>query len=165
MDTPPLNLQELFDGCTWSKDPITVTDYPSGRHRVWAQWIVEEKQSKAGKKSTRVARVTENKHGQKCNPKRTTYYDVSLLTVAGDRTYILQYSSQYGMVCLTDGTLKAERTLYADDCPESFKEALNLVSMFPPPRPNQGENHKARLMFVHANHVDLALERGFAHQS
>lgn len=92
-------------------DEWETDDYPSGRHRVKAKWVVQKK----GKKS-RAARVTHHpKTGKPSKPKATTYALITKLGVGSDdRIYIVQFT-EYGQVVITPGTMKYPTYLHPKD--------------------------------------------------
>lgn len=101
-------------------------DWPSGGERVQCRFDVETDP----KKGQRVARTTTDRHGRWCKPKKTTYAHRCAIVDGDDgRTYILQESRDYRMVCVMQHNLQFQAESAGESCdPERYAELCELVA-------------------------------------
>jgi len=102
-----------------------IEDWPSGRHRVRAEFIVQSKPDHG----ERVSRITEKPKGGQGKPKCTTYGQRFTIVDGDDGcTYLLEYS-HYGQVIVWPGTLKETRYLSDNEHSEERAHVLELLGI------------------------------------
>jgi hypothetical protein len=123
---------------TTFSNPRTVAefdDWPSGHARVKCVFKVHH-----DKRGYRVERSTQNKHGEWCKPKFTTYSGQAAIVDGSDgKTYILQVAALYGFITvMTSDFTDAPASLFGrqlgqgssvheSNAPELHKQLLQII--------------------------------------
>ena len=99
-------------------------DWPSGAHRVACIFKIEH----TPKRGYRVHRTTQNKRGEWCKPKVTTYGGRAVIVDGDDgRTYIVQSAGTYGFIRVMRSDFMDHETVWPDRSPEHHAALLALI--------------------------------------
>jgi len=105
-------------------DSLTIHDWPLGRDYT-TQCVFEVEYRKG--KGQRVSRVTLNKYGVACKPKKTVYSPFWCIAEGDDeKTYLLSYTT-YGQFVLLPGTLQGGMYFYPESSPETFEHYKEVM--------------------------------------